>query len=143
APDADRAVRLELRDLGELDGVHALDVGYLSGAVEVKRQAALVEVHVHALRRERGDKVLECTRGQGDRAITIDLSADPDGDSKLEIGGREPESRVFGHHQHIGQNGQRWPARYRPADNAKTSVKVFLQDGNAHTSFSLAVKRGP
>ena len=113
----------------ELVGVDAAQVRPLAATAEVERGGA-VGLEVDPLAGwQRVDDVRDQPGRDRQAAIGLDLAGHPVADADLEVRGGQPEARILGPEQDVGQHRQRAPRADGSADDLEAASQVLLHHG--------------
>src|SRR5690606_12220861 len=108
--------------------VDALDVALVAAAAQVHGLRDGIQREVDAVVGQVVDQIDEYLGGQGDRALDLDVGADPDGDAQpeAEIDGGQFEARLLGLEQDIAQHRHGRARLDGAADDAQPFRQIRL-----------------
>ena len=84
------------------------------------------------VREQVGDELLEQARGDGDRAVVLDLGRDPAVDADLQVGGGQAQLAAARFEQDVAQHRERAARRDGPRYNRKPFGQIFLCTAYPH-----------
>jgi hypothetical protein len=125
--DLGRRTVLDGRDRREVLGVEAVDPSLRAQAADFQGAAADVGVQLNLVGRQGVDEVRQQPGRHRDRALFFHLGADPAGDGDLQVGGRQPQTRVVRRQQDIARDREGALGGDGPPDDGQSAVEVLLE----------------
>ena len=125
-------VAFDRRDRREVVRIHAADRRFVARADELHLLRPRRQRQRDLLGRQRVHEVGEQPRRHGDRALFLDLAADPAAQRDVKIRRRQLDAAVLGRDQHVRRDRKGASQRDRPPDDAKAPRQVLLETRNLH-----------